>query len=342
MGRRTRVALATLFVLAVSAPAANAARDSLNAYRVAPTADNKSALALKGFDMTEADHGRYLEIYGTAGQIADLRQDGISTRLVGEQRAAAAQRRRAAADRQRRRIQCLAALRPRRGRHEGAVPRAVRPARGHGHRQEGRAGQDRPGPRHRRAQGHEERQGDDRQHASRGALQRDAARTRVAGGRDLPAHAPLLHPELRQGDRRGRDRHPARRLARAVVPVRQQPGRLRVHVHARQPPVAQEPRRQRRRRRLRRDQRRRRPEPQPRHELGPRQRGLERRPDVGDLPRPGAELRAGDEGVPQAVEHGRLQVPEERPHRGGAAPVAAGLPAVHADAGQRAVRGARR
>ena len=90
MGRRTRVALATLFVLAVSAPAANAARDPLNAYRVAPTADNKAALALEGYDMTEADHGRYLEIYGTAGQIADLRKDGISTRLVGKQARTAA------------------------------------------------------------------------------------------------------------------------------------------------------------------------------------------------------------------------------------------------------------
>ena len=85
MGRRTRVALATLFVLAVTAPAANAAREPLNAYRVAPTADNKSALALRGFDMTEADHGGYLEIYGTAGQIADLRRDeGIAELDRGE------------------------------------------------------------------------------------------------------------------------------------------------------------------------------------------------------------------------------------------------------------------
>jgi murein tripeptide amidase MpaA len=91
MGRRTGVALATLVALAVSAPAANAAREPLNAYRVAPTAENKSKLALAGFDMTEADHGGYLEIYGTSEQIADLkREEGIGARLVGRDRQATA------------------------------------------------------------------------------------------------------------------------------------------------------------------------------------------------------------------------------------------------------------
>jgi hypothetical protein len=74
-------------MLAFAAPAAMAARAPLNAYRVAPTAENKSTLALAGFDMTEADHGSYLEIYGTAGQIADLRRaEGIKARLVGRSR----------------------------------------------------------------------------------------------------------------------------------------------------------------------------------------------------------------------------------------------------------------
>ena len=87
MGRRTSVALATLSVLAFAAPAAMAAREPLNAYRVAPTADNKSSLALAGFDMTEADHGSYLEVYGTARQIAELRRDeGIKAKLVGRGR----------------------------------------------------------------------------------------------------------------------------------------------------------------------------------------------------------------------------------------------------------------
>jgi len=86
------VALATLVAFAVAAPAAEAARDPLNAYRVAPTAENKSKLALAGFDMTEADHdGRYLEVYGTADQIADLQRDeGIRARLVRSEREAAA------------------------------------------------------------------------------------------------------------------------------------------------------------------------------------------------------------------------------------------------------------
>ena len=87
MGRRTSVALATLFALAFAAPAAMAAREPLNAYRVAPTADNKSTLALAGYDMTEADHGSYLEVYGTARQIAALKRDeGIKARLVGRTR----------------------------------------------------------------------------------------------------------------------------------------------------------------------------------------------------------------------------------------------------------------
>ena len=87
MGRRTGVALATLAVLAVSAPAAYAAREPLNAYRVAPTAENKASLALAGFDMTEADHGSYLEVYGTASRLAELRrEEGIKAKRVGRQR----------------------------------------------------------------------------------------------------------------------------------------------------------------------------------------------------------------------------------------------------------------
>ena len=89
-------------------------------------------------------------------------------------------------------------------------------------------------------------------------------------------------------------------------------------------------------------ERRRRPEPQLRHQLGPRQRGLVGRPDVRDLPRHRPGLRAGDQGDEEAVGHGRLPLPEERPHRRGAAAVPAGLPAVHLHAGQRDLRGAGR
>ena len=91
MGRRTGVAVATTLVaLAVSAPAAMAAREPLNAYRVAPTAANKSELALAGFDMTEAARGRYLEIYATRSQARALRRQGIAARQVTRNAAAAA------------------------------------------------------------------------------------------------------------------------------------------------------------------------------------------------------------------------------------------------------------
>ena len=60
-----------------------------------------------------------------------------------------------------------------------------------------------------------------------------------------------------------------------------------------------------------------------------------------DLPRHRPGLRARDEGDQEALEHGRLQVPEERPHRGRAAAVAQRLPAVHADARRQALRGLR-
>ena len=60
---------------------------------------------------------------------------------------------------------------------------------------------------------------------------------------------PAVDERGRRARRRdeGRD-HPDRQQQRAVVPPRRQPGRLRLHVHARQPPVAQEPARQQRRR----------------------------------------------------------------------------------------------
>ena len=56
---------------------------------------------------------------------------------------------------------------------------------------------------------------------------------------------------------------------------------------------------------------------------------------LGDLPRRGAGLRAGDQGDEGPLGPRRLRVPEERPHGGRAAAVSAGLPAVHAHAGQR-------
>ena len=77
--------LATALVaLGVSAPAASAAREPLNAYRVAPTQENKQRLAKAGYDMVEADHGGYLEIYGTAKQAAALSKEGLAPTLQGK------------------------------------------------------------------------------------------------------------------------------------------------------------------------------------------------------------------------------------------------------------------
>src|SRR3954471_3289322 len=81
--RLTGAVFATvLCALGTAAPAALAAREPLNVYRVAPTAENKRKLAAAGYDMVEADHGSYLEVYGTAKQAADLRADGLAPSVV--------------------------------------------------------------------------------------------------------------------------------------------------------------------------------------------------------------------------------------------------------------------
>ena len=63
------VTLAVAAALAVAAPA-QAAKDPLNAFRVKPTVENKKQLAEAGFDLTEGDRGKYLEIYARAGRRA--------------------------------------------------------------------------------------------------------------------------------------------------------------------------------------------------------------------------------------------------------------------------------
>src|SRR5215207_5136728 len=85
--------LATALVaLGVSAPVASAAREPLNAYRVAPTQENKQRLAEAGYDMVEADHhGKYLEIYGTAKQAKSLETAGLAPKLVGQANVAPSQ-----------------------------------------------------------------------------------------------------------------------------------------------------------------------------------------------------------------------------------------------------------
>ena len=356
MGKRTSVALAALVAAGIAAPAAGAA-EPLNAYRLKATPKTLEQLALKGYDVGEGKRGGRVEIYATASQIGALRDDGMKARAVGKLRKQAAS---GAAS---------AALAPPVGSDapyavwtrndavaadgKDAVRRAVRRARDAADRQEGVARPDAPRPRHLGAEGHQGRQDDRGRHAAGRPLQRHAARARVARGRDLPADARLLRRQLRPDgrcgrprrrrdpERLGRDGHGARRHARAVVRLRLQPGRLRVHVHARQPPVAQEHARQRQQRRLGAG-RRRRPEPQLRDELGPRRGGRVRQPRLRDLSRPGPGLRARDDGDQGPAGPGRLRLPEERPHGGRAAAVAERLPAVHADARQRGLRGARR
>ena len=73
------------------------------------------------------------------------------------------------------------------------------------------------------------------------------------------------------------------------------------------------------------------PEPQLLVELGPRQRRLLAASRVRDLPRPVAGVRARDAGHAGAVRRDPPRLPEERPHRGGAAALPAGLPAGHAE-----------
>ena len=80
-----------LLTLAAAAPAAHAARDPLNAYRVAPTAENKQKLARAGYDLIEADKGAYLEVFGTAEQAKTLSGAGLAPKLVGKVNSATSQ-----------------------------------------------------------------------------------------------------------------------------------------------------------------------------------------------------------------------------------------------------------
>ena len=321
------VTLAAAAALGLAAPAM-AADDALNAYRVKPTAENKKELAAAGYDLAEGDRGRYIEIYATRSQARSLKSEGIAAKQVTSFKAAAAPEDYIGDDAEYdvwTRYDAVPGDDKEQyvEQYQRIAARADREAR--------EPGQDPSRPRHLGDQDHQGRQDHRGRQPPGRALQRAAARPRVAGRRDLPADAGLLRRQLRHR----RARHAARRRERAVVLVHLEPGRLRVHVHGRQPPLAQEHGRQRRRRHARRAGRRRRPEPQLRHELGSRQRGVVRRSRERDVPRHGAGLRAGDQGDEEPLGPRGLRVPEERPHRGRAAAVSAGLPALHAHAGQR-------
>ena len=271
--------LATALVaLGVSAPVASAAREPLNAYRVAPTQENKQRLAKAGYDMVEADHhGKYLEIYGTAKQAKSLETAGLAPKLVGQANVAPSQ----AADvpvgsdaqynvwRRYDRV-------PNDGKEQylelydrlegmSIVKKTIL----------GKTHMGRDIVALKVTQNAKARTDNTRPAVLYNAMQH--AREWLAGE---TCKRTLNYFTTNYGKTTpdGADRHRARQHARAVVRLRQQPGRLRVHVHARQPPVAQEHGRQQRQRRARRAGRRRGPEPQPRDPLGLRQRGLQRRP----------------------------------------------------------------
>ena len=118
-------------------------------------------------------------------------------------------------------------------------------------------------------------------------------------------------------------------------------GRVRLHLHRGEPAVAQEPARQRRRR-ADHVPRRRRPQPQLRHQLGLRQRGLVARPGERHLPRPGAQQRAGDAGARRVVRPGRVRVLRQLPLGGRSAALRHRPPGDHPVARRRHLQGARR
>jgi hypothetical protein len=94
--RSTSAALAALASLALAAPAAADSREPINAYRVKATPQNMEKLALAGYDVLEGRRGSKVEIYGTAGQIAKLRNEGLRPRALRDRKGrSAAQRQRA-------------------------------------------------------------------------------------------------------------------------------------------------------------------------------------------------------------------------------------------------------
>ena len=96
------------------------------------------------------------------------------------------------------------------------------PGQARGHRQV------RPGPGHRRPEGHQGRAQREGRRPSRDAVLGRQPCPRVDRGRGRPAHADVVAGARR----RARDRRPAGPL-RALVPADPEPGRLRLHLHLR-------------------------------------------------------------------------------------------------------------
>ncbi len=87
MSRRSMgAAVAALASLALAAPAAADPQDPINGYRVKDTPANAELLAQAGFDVTEGKRGSIIEIYGSKGQIAAIRKQGVRVRAVRDRK----------------------------------------------------------------------------------------------------------------------------------------------------------------------------------------------------------------------------------------------------------------
>ena len=199
------VLAAVVAALALAAPA-QAAKDPLNAFRVKPTAENKKQLAEAGFDLTEGDRGstsrstrrasRRARSAPTASRPSRHEQQGAAAPgdYTGSDAAWDVWTR------------YDATSGDTKEQYEEQYDRVAADA----DRQEDQHRHDAPRAPDLGREGHEERRHRARQHEAGRALQRAAARPRVAGGRDLPAHARLLRRQLRE-DRPGASTTPATR-----------------------------------------------------------------------------------------------------------------------------------
>jgi len=78
----SRAALIALALLACALPAQALAKGTgLEAYKVKATAKNLRTLGQQGFDVTEARHGKYIEIIATSKQARGLERDGVGATI---------------------------------------------------------------------------------------------------------------------------------------------------------------------------------------------------------------------------------------------------------------------
>ena len=189
------VALTALLVLAVAVPAS--AGVGLNAYR-ANAKGLKQLRELKklGFDLTEGQRTKGVEIVATKAQVRKLRRAGIKAKLIRTKRGRTALRAGAAQAAggymvwrpyARTDIDVSGAAGNPTANIKTQMENLAKQVPEHREARDDRALAARPADL--RAEGHAERQDAHRQHPPGGALQSDAARTRVARGRDLQAHA---------------------------------------------------------------------------------------------------------------------------------------------------------